>query len=120
MIVVKCGRSSNEWQEETQEEVPHLSLLAAATAVPACSGLRRQVSCLGNEQPRLLGGKPISFARTRIFPSDANRFVTQFLDKEWGMSAEESTRLAVAEGIARQCQARHMYVDTFQETVNSY
>ena len=36
------------------------------------------------------------------------------------MRAEESTRLAVAEGIARQCEAWHLYVDTFQEAVNSY
>ena len=42
------------------------------------------------------------------------------MDKEWGTSAEERTRLAVAEGIARQCETWHMYVDTIQEVVNSY
>ena len=36
------------------------------------------------------------------------------------MGDEESTRLAVAEGIARQCETWHLYVDTFQEAVNSY
>ena len=36
------------------------------------------------------------------------------------MSAKESTRHAVAQGIARRCEACHMYVDTFQEAVNSY
>ena len=36
------------------------------------------------------------------------------------MSAEESTRLAVAEGIACQSEAWHMYVDNFEEVVNSY
>ena len=36
------------------------------------------------------------------------------------MSAEESTHLAVAQGIARQCEAWHMYVDTFQAAAHSY
>ena len=36
------------------------------------------------------------------------------------MSAEENTRLAVAESIACQCEAWHMYVDTSQDAVKSY
>ena len=66
-------------------------------------------------------GYPVTWAGHHTHcPTQANGFVGDLLAKDWGTSAEESTHLAVAQGIARQCEAWHMYVQTFQEVVNAY
>ena len=66
-------------------------------------------------------GHPVTWAEHHThFPTQANGFVGDLLAMEWGTSAEESSLLAVAEGITRQCETWHMCVSTFHESVNSY